>query len=109
MSNTVMHVRRNDTHPLSLSQGPMWDIYVHSSIAACDTTLNYSNNRDVRYVSRNIIFIVGRNTTLEMYILLSHTTYHNHVSDAMQMTCSQTNNEENNHFDNNAQFTTMQS
>ena len=61
-----MHVFLNDTHPLSLSTGPMGDIYVHASVAAHDTTLDNSNYRGVRYVLRNIIFIAARDTTLEM-------------------------------------------
>ena len=36
----VMHVFPNDTHPLSLSPGPMGDISVHASVAAHDTTLD---------------------------------------------------------------------
>ena len=39
MSTIVMHVILNDTHPLSLSPGPMGDISVHASVAAHDTTL----------------------------------------------------------------------
>ena len=55
MSNIVMHVFPNDTHPLSLSPGPMGDISVHALVAAHDTTLNNSNYRGAWYVSRNII------------------------------------------------------
>ena len=59
MSNIVMHVFLNDTHPLSLSPVPMGDISVHASVAAHGTTLENSTS-----------------------------SYHNHVSDTMQMTCS---------------------
>ena len=66
MSNIVMHVFPNDTHPLSLSPGPMGDISVHASVAVHDTTLDNSNHRGARYVPRNIISIAARDTTLEM-------------------------------------------
>ena len=78
-----MHVFPNDTHPLSLSSGPMGDISVHASVAAHDTTLDNSNHRGARYVPRNIISITACNTTLEWYILLSHNSYHNHISNAV--------------------------
>ena len=61
-----MHVFLNDTHPLSLSPGPMGDISVYASIAAHDTTLDKSNHRGARYDPRNIISIAARDTTLEM-------------------------------------------
>ena len=66
MSNIVMHVFFNDTHPLSLSLGLKGDISVHASVAAHDTTLDNSNLRGVRYAPRNIISIAVRDTTLEM-------------------------------------------
>ena len=66
MSNIVMHVFLNDTHPLSLSPGPMGDISIHASVAAHDTTLDNSNHRSARYIPRNIIFIAARDMTLEM-------------------------------------------
>ena len=66
MSNIVMHVFLNDTHPLALSPGPMGDISVHASIVAYDTTLDNSNYRGARYVPRNVISIAARDTTLEM-------------------------------------------
>ena len=84
MSNIVMHVFPNDTHPLSLSPGPMGDISVHASVGAHDTTLDNSNLRGARYVPRNMISIAARDTTLKN----STSSYHNHVSDTMQMTCS---------------------
>ena len=61
-----MHVFLNDTHPLSLSTGPMGDISVHAYVAAHDTTLDNSNLCGARYVSQNIISIAARDTTLEM-------------------------------------------
>ena len=61
-----MHVFLNDTHPLSLSPGPMRDMYVNASVAAHDTTLDNSNHRSARYVPPNIISIAARDTTLEM-------------------------------------------
>ena len=88
MSNIVMHVFLNDTHPLSLSPGPMRDISVHASVAAHDTTLDNSNLRGARYVPRNIISIAARDTTFENS---TSSSYHNHVSDTMQMTCSNVN------------------
>ena len=66
MSNIVMHVFLNDTHPLSPSPGPMGDISVHASVAAHDTTLDNSNLRGARNVPRNMISIAARDTTLEM-------------------------------------------
>ena len=66
MSNIVMHVFLNDTHPLFLSPGPMEDISVHASVAAHDMTLDYSKCRGARYVPQNIISILTPDTTLEM-------------------------------------------
>ena len=65
MSNIVMHVFLNDKHPLSLSLGPMGDIFVYASVAVHDTTLDNSNRCGEQYVPRNIISIAARNTTLE--------------------------------------------
>ena len=53
MSNIVMHVFLNDTHPLSLSPGPMGDISVHASVAAHDTT-------------SIIVTVAARDTSLEI-------------------------------------------
>ena len=61
-----MHVFLNDTHPLSLSPGPMGDISVHAFVVAYDMNLDNSNLRGARYVPRNIISIAAYNTTLEM-------------------------------------------
>ena len=80
-----MYVFLNDTHPLTISKRPMRDISIHASVAAHDTTLDNSNLRDARYVPRNIISIAARDTTLENS---TSSSYHNHVSDTMQMTCS---------------------
>ena len=66
MSNIVMHVFLNDTHPLSLSPGPMGDISVHASVAAHDTTLDNSNLRGAWYVPWNMISIAAHDTNLEM-------------------------------------------
>ena len=61
-----MHVFPNDTHPLSLSLGPMGDIFVHASVAAYDTTLDNSNLYGARYIPRNIISNAARDKTLKM-------------------------------------------
>ena len=61
-----MHVFLNDTHPLSLSPGPMGEISVHASVAVYDMTLDNSNLRGARYVPQNIISIAVRYTTLKM-------------------------------------------
>ena len=61
-----MHVFPNDTHPQSLSPGPMGDISFHASVAAHDTILDYCKRRGVRYIPKNIISIAARDTTLEM-------------------------------------------
>ena len=66
MSNIVIYVFPNDTHPLSLSLGPMGDISVHAFVTVHDTTLDNSNHRGARYVPRNIISIAARDTILEM-------------------------------------------
>ena len=82
-----MHVFLNDTHPLSLSPGPLGDISVHASITAYDMTLDNSNLHGARYVGYNIHHGARydpRNGTF---------SYHNHVSDTMQMTCSNENEE----------------
>ena len=66
MSCIMMHVFLKNSHPLSLSPGPMGDISVHVSVAAYDTTLDNSNLRGARYIPRNIISIEMRDTTLKM-------------------------------------------
>ena len=73
MSNIVIHVFLNDTHPPSLSLGPMGGIYFRASVAAYDTTLDNSNIHGARYVPRNIISIAARDTTLEMVHPLTKT------------------------------------
>ena len=74
-----MHVFPNDTHPLSLSLGPMGDIFVYASVAVHDTTLDNSNRCGERYVPRNIISITTHDTTLEMVhpliTIMSHIQY----------------------------------
>ena len=65
MSNIVIHVFLNDTHQVSLSQGPVGDIYVHASAAAHNLTLDNSNHWGARYVPRNIISIAACNTTID--------------------------------------------
>ena len=66
MSSIMMQVFLNDTHPLSLSPGPMGDISVHASVVVHDTTLDNSNLRGAIYVPRNMISIAARDTTLEI-------------------------------------------
>ena len=66
MSNIVMYDCHNDTHSLSLSLGPMEDISVRTSIAACDTTPDNINHRGAQYIPRNIVSIVVRDMTLKM-------------------------------------------
>ena len=105
MSSIVMHVFPNDTHPLSLSLGPMRDISVHASVMVHDTTLDNSNHRGAHYVPQNIIPSRRAIRPLKQYILLSLNSYHNHVSDTMQLTCSNQKRGDN-HFDNKAQFAT---
>ena len=82
MSNIVMHVFLNDTHPLSLNPGPMGDIFVHASVAAHDTTLDNSKRRAIRPSKYNI----HRGARYDPQNGTS--SYHIHVSDTMQMTCS---------------------
>ena len=66
LSNIMMHVFHNDTHPLSLSPGPMGTyLSMHLSQRMTRPSIN-SNHRSARYVPRNIVFIAARNTFLEM-------------------------------------------
>ena len=95
MSSIMMHVLPSDTHPLSLSRGPMGDIFVHASVAAHDTTLDNSNHRGARYVPRNIVSIAARDTSLEMvypvkysFFFNAHNTCDNQYVRIMQMTSS---------------------
>ena len=61
MSSIMMHVLPSNTHPLTLSPGPIRDISVHASIAACNTTLDNSNHSvrnmflDIQYPSQRAI------------------------------------------------------
>ena len=66
-----MHVFLNDTHPLSLSLGPMRDISVHVFVTARNTNLDISNLHGTQYVPQNIISIAARDTTLELIHLLT--------------------------------------
>ena len=68
-----MHVFPKDTHPLSLSLGPMGDISVHASVAAHDTTLDNGNNHYARHVPRNIVSIRRAILPSKWYIqLITH-------------------------------------
>ena len=80
MSSIVMHVFPNDTHPLSLSPGPMGDISVHASVAAHDTTLDNSNHRGARYVFE--IYYPSRRAIRpsKWYILLSTHSFSMHIT-----------------------------
>ena len=89
MSSIMMHVFLNDTHSLSLSPGPMGDIFVHASVAAHDTTLDNSNFRGARL--RPSKYNIHRGARYDPRNGTS--SYHNHVSDTMQMTCSNENEE----------------
>ena len=96
MSNLVIHTR-------CLSVRDPWGTYLSMHLSRRTTRPSISSNlRGARYVPRNIISIAARDTTLENS---TPSSYHNNVSDTMQMTCS---NEKwgDNHFDNKAQFTT---
>ena len=75
-----MHVFPNDTHPLSLSLGPMGDISVHASVVAHDTTLDNSNHPDARYIPQNIISIAAHDTSLEMHSILSTHSFSTHIT-----------------------------
>ena len=66
MSSIVMHDFPHNTHLLSLSLGPLGDIFVNASVVVHDMTHDKSNRRGARYVPRNIISIAARDTTLEM-------------------------------------------
>lgn len=62
----VMYVCPNDKHSLSLSTGPMGDIYVHAIIAPRDTILDNGHHRDAQFVLQNIISITACDTSLEI-------------------------------------------
>ena len=77
MSCIMMHVFLKNSHPLSLSPGPMGDISIHASVAAHGTTLDNSNHRGARYVPRNIVSIAARDTSLEMVHPLNYSFFLN--------------------------------
>ena len=76
-------------HTRCLSVRDPWETYLsmHLSRRTTRPSIN-SNLRGARYVPRNIISIAARDTTLENS---TSSSYHNHVSDTMQMTCSNEN------------------
>ena len=81
MSSIMMHVFLNNTHPLSISPGPMGDISVHASVPAYDTTLDNSNFRGARL--RPSKYNIHRGARYDPRNVTS--LYHNHVSDTMQL------------------------
>ena len=101
MSSIMMHVWPNDTHPLSLSSGPMGDISVHASIAAHDTTLDKivtfaagDTSLKISYPSRRAI------RSSKWYILLPQSCLKYNANDMLKWKGGD------NHFDNKTQFTT---
>ena len=77
-------------HTRCLSVRDPWGTYLSMHLSWRMTRPSIrSNLRGARYVPRNIISIAARDTTLEN----STSSYHNHVSDTMQMTCSNENKE----------------
>ena len=79
MSDLVIHTR-------CLSVRDPWGTYLSMHLSR-RTTRPWINSklRGARYVPRNIISIAARDTTLENS---TPSSYHNNVSDTMQMTCS---------------------
>ena len=101
MSRIMMHVFHNDTHPLSLSLGPMGDIYVNASVAAHDTTR-----------PSIIVTFAARDTSLKIwypsqrvirpskwYILIPQSCLRYNAIDMLKWKWGD------NHFDNKTQFT----
>ena len=79
MSDLVIHTR-------CLSVRDPWGTYLSMHLSRRTTRPSISSNlRGARYVPRNIISIAARDTTLENS---TPSSYHNNVSDTMQMTCS---------------------
>ena len=79
MSSLTIHTR-------CLSVRDPWGTYLSMHLSRRTTRPSISSNlRDARYVPRNIISIAARDTTLENS---TPSSYHNNVSDTMQMTCS---------------------
>ena len=99
MSSKMMHVFLNDTHPLSLSLGPMGEISVHASVVAHDTTLDNSNHRGAHYVPQNIIPSRRAIRPLKWYILIPQSCLRYNAIDMLKWKWGD------NHFDDKAQFT----
>ena len=79
MSDLVIHTR-------CLSVRDPWGTYLSMHLSRRTTRPSISSNlRGARYVPRNIISVAARDTTLENS---TPSSYHNNVSDTMQMTCS---------------------
>ena len=79
MSSLTIHTR-------CLSVRDPWGTYLSMHLSRRTTRPSISSNlRGARYVPRNIISIAARDTTLENS---TPSSYHNNVSDTMQMTCS---------------------
>ena len=73
-------------HTRCLSVRDPWGTYLSMHLSRRTTRPSISSNlRGARYVPRNIISIAARDTTLENS---TPSSYHNNVSDTMQMTCS---------------------
>ena len=79
MSSLTIHTR-------CLSVRDPWGTYLSMHLSRRTTRPSISSNlRGARYVPRNIISVAARDTTLENS---TPSSYHNNVSDTMQMTCS---------------------
>ena len=73
-------------HTRCLSVRDPWGTYLSMHLSRRTTRPSISSNlRGARYVPRNIISVAARDTTLENS---TPSSYHNNVSDTMQMTCS---------------------
>ena len=79
MSSLTIHTR-------CLSVRDPWGTYLSMHLSRRTTRPSISSNlRGARYVPRNIKSVAARDTTLENS---TPSSYHNNVSDTMQMTCS---------------------
>ena len=79
MSSLTIHTR-------CLSVRDPWGTYLSMHLSRRTTRPSISSNLcGARYVPRNIISVAARDTTLENS---TPSSYHNNVSDTMQMTCS---------------------
>ena len=74
-------------HTRYLSVRDPWGTYLSMHLLRHTTRPSIIVTFAARYVPRNIISIAARDTTLKN----STFSYHNHVSDTMQMTCSNEN------------------